>query len=76
MCKLLAAAFIAALSIVVLTGPATADGTDHNCAGKTSSTLAQALGPDFGAAVSAAAQSQLVDNFGLRNCGAANGRNP
>lgn len=76
MLKLLSGFFIAALSIVVLTVPAAADGTDHNCAGAVSSTLAQALGPGFGAAVSDAAQSQLVDNFGFRNCGAANGQNP
>ncbi len=74
--KLLSGAFIAALSIVVLTVPAAADGSDHNCAGAVSSTLAQALGPGFGAVVSEAAQFQVVDNFGLRNCGAANGQNP
>lgn len=74
--KLVAAASVAALSIIMLTGPAGADGSDHNCAGAISSTLAQDLGPDFGATVSDFAKAQLVDNFGLRNCGAANGRNP
>lgn len=74
--KLLAVVFTAALSVVLLTGPAAADGGDHNCAGTVSSSLAQALGPGFGDAVSDAAQVQAVDNFGLRNCGGANGQNP
>lgn len=74
--KLLVAALMAALSIVMVTGPAAADGDDHNCAGRVSSTLARTLGPAFGAAVSDAAQIQAVDNFGLRNCGEANGQNP
>ncbi len=60
----------------MLTGQAGADGSEHNCAGTTSSTLAQTLGSGFGSAVSDLAQLQLVDNFGLRNCGAANGQNP
>ena len=45
----------------------------HNCAGVVVSSLA---GPGFGQLVSAAAHQQQVDNFGLRNCGQANGKNP
>lgn len=45
----------------------------HNCAGSVVSTSA---GPGFGTAVSTAAQLQLVDNFGLANCGQPPRRNP
>lgn len=45
----------------------------HDCAGVVVSSLAA---PGFGAVVSSLAQLGLVDNFGLRDCGQANGRNP
>jgi hypothetical protein len=46
---------------------------EHNCAGVVVSQLA---GPDFGPAVSTAAQEQVVDNFGLADCGQTNRGNP
>lgn len=51
-------------------------GDAHNCAGAQSSALAKVLGSDFGATVSSFAKLRLVDNFGLRNCGNAKGKNP
>ena len=45
----------------------------HNCAGAMVSQLA---GPGFGSVVSSAAHLQLVDNFGLANCGAPPRNNP
>jgi hypothetical protein len=58
------------------TGTAAAQGEQgdlHNCAGAVVSSVA---GPGFGQGVKGAAQAQLVDNFGLRNCGMAQGQNP
>lgn len=56
-------------------GPASADpaGNGHNCAGAIVSSVA---GPGFGEAVSAAAQAQVVDNFGFANCGQTDRNNP
>ena len=44
-----------------------------NCAGVV---VSGAAGPGFGAQVSTAADAQLVDNFGLANCGQTSGQNP
>lgn len=74
--KTLVAACVVMVATVGSAGSASADGSAHNCAGAVSSTLAQGLGAGFGAAVAGAAQVQAVDNFGLRNCGAAPGQNP
>ncbi len=63
---------VGALSLIVA-APAAADGEEHNCAGAVTSSLA---GPGFGQAVSFFAQQQAVDNFGLANCGEAQGENP
>jgi hypothetical protein len=43
---------------------------DHNCAGAVTSSLA---GPGFGPVVASFAQQQLVDNFGLADCGLNSG---
>ena len=45
----------------------------HNCAGAAVNQLA---GPGFGSFVSGSAHQQLVDNFGLANCGAPPRNNP
>jgi hypothetical protein len=66
-------AFGAASLALVLAPPAGAEGEDHNCAGAFVSSLA---GPGFGGAVSSAAHLQLVDNFGLANCGLPPRNNP
>lgn len=44
----------------------------HTCAGVV---VSQAAGPDFGRAVAGAAHQQLVDNFGLADCGQTNRNN-
>ena len=66
---------LAAAALVMGASPASADANfnDHNCAGAVVSSVAS---PGFGAGVAAAAHAQLVDNFNLRNCGAAPGQNP
>ena len=72
----IAAAWVAGWSGIVLAmaGPAWAGpADDHSCAGTTVSSLA---GPGFGGGVSTAAQGQLVDNFGLADCGQTNRNNP
>ena len=46
---------------------------EHNCAG---SVVSQAASPEFGPVVAAAAEEQLVDNFGLADCGQINRNNP
>ena len=51
--------------------PASING--HDCAGFVVSSLS---GPGFGQAVSAAAHDQVVDNFGLADCGQTNRNNP
>ena len=45
----------------------------HNCAGVVVSGLA---GPGFGSDVATAAHGQVVDNFGLADCGQDNRNNP
>lgn len=45
----------------------------HNCAGVI---VSQSAGPGFGHVVSDAAHQQLVDNFGLADCGQTNRKNP
>jgi hypothetical protein len=45
----------------------------HNCAGFV---VSQGAGSGFGQVVSAAAREQLVDNFGLADCGQAHRNNP
>jgi len=75
--KGLAVATACAGMLALGVGSASADPPEgingHNCAGVVVSTLA---GPGFGEIVSGAAHQQAVDNFGLRNCGQANGKNP
>ena len=44
-----------------------------NCAGVF---VSGAAAPGFGAQVSTTAHAQLVDNFGLANCGQTSGQNP
>jgi hypothetical protein len=59
-----------------IAGPALAQptpGPSHNCAGAVTSSLA---GPGFGQLVAGFAHLQLVDNFGLANCGNTSGNNP
>jgi hypothetical protein len=48
-------------------------GADHNCAG---ATVSGGAGPGFGQVVAGAAHAQLVDNFGLANCGRPPRQNP
>ena len=74
--KLIATVGVAAALTAATAGQALAQGGDHNCAGATSSSLAQTLGGDFGDSVSDFAQLQFGDNFGLANCSNANGKNP
>jgi hypothetical protein len=71
---LIAAATIASAAALSTTA-ATADPprNGHNCAGLV---VSDSAGPGFGLAVSAAAHQQLVDNFGLANCGQDNRNNP
>jgi hypothetical protein len=59
--------------LVAAPGAALAQGEEHNCAGAITSTFA---GPGFGGAVAAAADQQVVDNFGLADCGQDNRNNP
>lgn len=70
-------ALAALVSGLCLAAPAVASADPppggHDCAGLVVSSLA---GPGFGAAVSAAAHDQLVDNFGLADCGQTNRNNP
>jgi hypothetical protein len=72
--SLVALAAAAALTAVFAV-PASANPTlnEHNCAGFF---VSLGSGPGFGQAVSTAAHAQAVDNFGLRNCGNAEGQNP
>ena len=68
---------VAVLSLGAAAGVASSDPTsppnEHNCAGFV---VRGSAGPEFGQAVSGAAQEQAVDNFGLANCGQENRNNP
>ncbi len=66
---------VAALAFAVAPGPALADAAfnDHDCAG---AVVSSAAAPGFGEGVAGAAQLQLVDNFGLADCGQTNRNNP
>lgn len=66
-------ALVAAAVALVVPASAGAEGEDHNCAGAITSSVA---GPALGPAVAAAAQAQVVDNFGFANCGETSGQNP
>lgn len=75
--KLIIAASLAS-SLLLAPTAAVADtpGDDHNCAGQASSAGGQEYGSGFGQAVAFHANQQLVDNFGLANCGDAPRQNP
>jgi hypothetical protein len=64
---------VATTGIAIDTKTASADATDHNCAGVFSSSVA---GPGFGAAVTTFAHIQMVDNLGFADCFQTNRNNP
>jgi hypothetical protein len=74
--KLLLGAAVGTLLVIGALPAGAAEGDDHNCAGAGSSSAAQALGGAFGSVVASFADQQLVDNFGLANCGAPPRSNP
>ena len=74
--RLIVALFILSILFVSVAGSALAQdtpGDTHNCAGVVTSSLAE---PGFGQIVASFADLQLVDNFGLANCGDTSGNNP
>jgi hypothetical protein len=74
--KYLVSLIIAGALLTALVGPTAAEGptpNGNNCAGVVVSSLA---GQDFGQSVSTFAHAQLVDNFGLADCGQDNRNNP
>jgi len=76
MMKYIICLVVAMVLLIGLTATVEADvpaNNGHNCAGYGVSQLA---GPDFGQFVSYYAKLQLVDNFGLANCGQNNRKNP
>ncbi len=73
--RLITSVALAGATLVATAPSALADPepNDHNCSGTVVSSLAA---PEFGPLVVSGAQAQLIDNFGLANCGQPPRSNP